>query len=722
MSLKELNKTQKEAVEAINGPVLIFAGAGSGKTRVLTHKLYYLVNEGLFKPEEILAVTFTNKAAKEMKERVLKLLKTRDLDLSMGTFHSICARILREDIDVLGFSKYFAIYDVKDQLDLIKVLFERFEISKNLITPNKLRNQISLFKNKMMEPREIESKARTILEKTIAKIYKEYQKNLKLNDALDFDDLLTFPLEIFKKKPSVFKKYQKRWKYILVDEYQDTNRAQFQFLTSLASVHENICVVGDDDQSIYGWRGADVSNILDFEKTFSSCKVFKLEKNYRSTQEILNAATAVVMNNDKRASKNLVAANGSGETLGLLETIDEQEEASAIVSSIEKEIKLNKRTFNNFSVLYRTNAQSRALEESFIRQGIPYNIIGSVRFYERKEVKNVLAYLRFVVNLKDTISLRRIINFPARGIGAKTIDKCVQQAEKDKIEFIDVLKNPKDMEMRGKQADALFKFYNIIIKYHDLRKKLSASELARSLVEEIGILSHFKDSKEPEAKDRFDNVAELLTSIEEFSARNPDAELSEFLEGVSLQTDIDNWNDTDNRVTLMTIHSSKGLEFPVVFIAGMDEGLFPLFRSLDDKSELEEERRLFYVALTRAEEKVYLLYATNRRRMGAETVNGLPSRFINEIPEEALDRISFSSAVTRKFVAGKRKKDGLTQMVRTVTDFDDFQVGDNVEHSIFGEGKIMALSGTGENQRVGVVFNDGTRKKLIVKFANLKKL
>ena len=722
MSLKSLNKTQKAAVEAIDGPVLIFAGAGSGKTRVLTHKLYYLVDQGLFKPEEILAVTFTNKAAKEMKERVMKLLKTNELDLSMGTFHSICARILREDIEVLGFSKHFAIYDVKDQLDLIKVLFEEFEISKTLITPNQLRNQISLFKNKMMDAVAVDRKARTILEKTVSKIYIEYQKNLKLNDALDFDDLLTFPLEIFEKKPSILKKYQKRWKYILVDEYQDTNRAQFQFLTNLAKAHENICVVGDDDQSIYGWRGADVSNILDFEKTFSSCRVFTLEKNYRSTQEILNAATAVVTNNDKRANKNLVAANGSGETLGLIETIDEQEEASAIVSSIEKEIKLNKRTFKKFSVLYRTNAQSRALEESFIRQGIPYNIIGSVRFYERKEVKNVLAYLRLIVNLKDTISLRRIINFPARGIGAKTIDKCVQQSEKDKIEFIDVLKNPNKMDIRGKQADALFKFYNIIIKYHDLRKELSASELARSLVEEVGILSHFKESKEPDAKDRFDNVAELLTSIEEFSIRNPKAELSTFLEDVSLQTDIDHWNDSDNRVTLMTIHSSKGLEFPVVFIAGMDEGLFPLFRSLDDKSELEEERRLFYVALTRAEQKVYLLYATNRRRMGAETVNGLPSRFINEIPEESLDRISFSSAVTRKFVAGKKKKDGLTQMVRTVTDFDDFQVGDNVEHSIFGAGKIMALSGTGENQRVGVVFNDGTRKKLIVKFANLKKL
>ena len=722
MSLKSLNKTQKAAVEAISGPVLIFAGAGSGKTRVLTHKLFHLVDKGLFKPEEILAVTFTNKAAREMKERVMKLLKTSELNLSIGTFHSICAKILREDIDSLGFSKRFVIYDVKDQLDLIRVLFEAFEISKTLITPNQLRNQISLFKNKMMEPAIVERRARTIFEKTVSKIYLEYQRNLKINDALDFDDLLTFPLKIFEKKPNVLKKYQKRWKYILVDEYQDTNRAQFQFLINLAKANENICVVGDDDQSIYGWRGAEVSNILDFEKTFSSCKVFTLEKNYRSTQEILNAATAVVMNNDKRVNKNLVAANGSGETLGLIETIDELEEASAIVSSIEKEIKLNKRTFNKFSVLYRTNAQSRALEESFIRQGIPYNIVGSVRFYDRLEVKNVLAYLRLIVNLKDTISLRRIINFPARGIGAKTIDKCVQQSEKDKIEFIDVLKNPDKMDIRGKQADALFKFYNVIIKYHELRKKLSASEIARSLVEEIGILSYFKESKEPDAKDRFDNVAELLTSIEEFSFRNPEAGLSTFLEDVSLQTDIDHWNDSDNRVTLMTIHSSKGLEFPVVFIAGMDEGLFPLFRTLDDISELEEERRLFYVALTRAEQKVYLLYATNRRRMGAETVNGLPSRFINEIPEESLDRISFSSAVTRKFISGKRKKDGLTQMVRTVTDFDDFQVGDNVEHSIFGAGKIMALSGTGENQRVGVVFNDGTRKKLIVKFANLKKL
>ena len=574
----------------------------------------------------------------------------------------------------------------------------------------------------MIDCKTVKRKARTKLEKTVSDIYSEYQNSLKINDALDFDDLLTFPLEIFHKKPTILKKYQNRWKYILVDEYQDTNRAQFELLTSLAKEHQNISVVGDDDQSIYGWRGAEVSNILDFENIFSSCRVFTLEKNYRSTQEILNAATAVVKNNDRRANKNLIAANGPGETLGLIETVDEQEEASAIISSIEKEIKLNKRTFNHFSVLYRTNAQSRALEESFIRQGIPYNIIGSIRFYERKEVKNVLAYLRLVVNLKDTISLRRVINFPARGIGAKTIDKCVQQAVIDKLEFFDVLKNPNKMDIRGKQAEALSKFYEIIKKYHDLKNELSATELSRSLVEDLGILSFFKNSNEPDSKDRFENVAELLTSIEEFSNRDPDANLNRFLEDVSLQTDIDHWNDSENRVTMMTVHSSKGLEFPVVFIAGLDEGLFPIFGSLDDKKDLEEERRLFYVALTRAQEKVYLLFATNRRRMGAETINGMPSRFINEIPEKSLEKISFSSAVTRKFITSKRNKNGLTEMVRTVTDFDDFQVGDDVEHSIFGIGKIMALSGTGENQRVGVVFNDGTRKKLIVKFANLKKI
>jgi DNA helicase-2/ATP-dependent DNA helicase PcrA len=560
------------------------------------------------------------------------------------------------------------------------------------------------------------------LEKKIVEVYTEYQKCLKDNDALDFDDLLLKPLELFDDHPKILAKYQKKWQYILVDEYQDTNRPQFLFLTKLAEKNMQISVVGDDDQSIYGWRGADVTNILDFEKNFPSCRIFTLEKNYRSTQQILNAATAVVTHNDIRAQKTLIAENGSGELLGLIETRDELEEADAIISALEKEIKLNKRTFSQFAVLYRTNAQSRALEDSFRRMGIPYNLVGSMRFYDRKEVKDVLAYLRLVINLKDTISLRRIINFPPRGIGMKTMDKCVSQAEKDKIELFYVLAKADQLSIRGKQSVSLKAFYDIIIKYNSLRNKLSANELSRSLIEEAGILGKFKRSKDIEDKERYENVTELLNSIDDFCSRKPNANLSDFLEEVSLLSDIDHWNDSDNRVTLMTVHSSKGLEFPVVFVAGLDDGLFPLYATLENKKELEEERRLFYVALTRAQDRVLLLYATNRRRMGGENIMGMPSRFIGEIPPEYLDRIEFQSALTRRVVRGSLKKNTRVTVTRTVTTFDDFKAGDLVEHSIFGMGKIMVLSGTGENQRVGVVFKDGTKKKLIVKYANLTKV
>ena len=431
---------------------------------------------------------------------------------------------------------------------------------------------------------------------------------------------------------------------------------------------------------------------------------------------------SVVNNNDDRAEKNLVAANGSGELLGLIETRDELEEADAIVSAIEKEIKLNKRIFSNFSVLYRTNAQSRSLEDNFRRMGIPYNIVGGMRFYARKEVKDVLAYLRLVVNLKDTISLRRVVNLPPRGIGSKTMDKCVQQAEIEKLELFDVLKSADKMAIRGKQSEALISFFNLIKKYHDLRNKLSASELARSRIEEAGIIKMYKGYADPDDGERLENVNELLNSIDEFCQKDPDATLSDFLEEVALLSDIDHWNDSDNRVTLMTVHSSKGLEFPVVFVSGLDDGLFPLYNSLNSKEELEEERRLFYVALTRAQERVFLLYATNRRRMGGENILGMPSRFISEIPNEYLDRIEFRSALTRRVVGGTKSKNTKVEMTRTITTFDDFKVGDKVEHSIFGEGKIMVLSGTGENQRVGVIFKDGTKKKLIVKYANLTKI
>lgn len=722
MSLETLNKTQKEAVKATNGPVLIFAGAGSGKTRVLTHKMFYLIKEKHFKPENILSVTFTNKAAKEMKDRVMGLLKTKDLPITIGTFHSVCARLLRVEAKHLNISSNFAIYDVQDQKDLLKVVLKNLNIPKEQLTPNSVRNQISYLKNKMISPSIQQRKARTIIEKKIVEVYSEYQKELYKNEALDFDDLLLKPLELFDNNSKILKKYQSKWKYILVDEYQDTNRPQFYFLTKLAEKNKQISVVGDDDQSIYGWRGADVKNILDFEKSFPKCQIFTLEKNYRSTQQILDAATAVVSHNDVRATKTLVAENGSGELLGLIETRDELEEADAIISALEKEIKLNKRNFSHFSVLYRTNAQSRALEDSFRRMGIPYNLVGSIRFYDRKEVKDVLAYLRLVINLRDTISLRRIINFPPRGIGMKTMDKCVFKSEEDKIELFEVLKKANELSIRGKQSVALISFYNLISKYHSLRNKLSANELSRSLIEEVGIIKKFKKSNNIEDKEKYENILELLNSIDDFCSKKPQANLSDFLEEVSLLSDIDHWNDSDNRVTLMTVHSSKGLEFPVIFIAGLDDGLFPLHATIENKKELEEERRLFYVALTRAQERVFLLYATNRRRMGGENIIGMPSRFIGEIPPEFLDRIEFQSALTRRVVGGPLKKNTKVTVTRTVTTFDDFKVGDAVEHSIFGIGKIMVLSGTGENQRVGVVFKDGTKKKLIVKYANLSKL
>ena len=723
MSLKKLNKIQKAAVEANDGPVLIFAGAGSGKTRVLTHKMSYLIKEGHYKPENILSVTFTNKAAKEMKLRVMNLLKTDELPITIGTFHSVCARLLRVEAKHLNLSPHFAIYDVQDQLDLIKVILKDLNITKDQITPNNARNQISYLKNKMIMPESQSRKARTIIEKKMVEVYSAYQNALRDNDALDFDDLLLLPLELFDNHPKILNKYQNKWKYILVDEYQDTNRPQFYFLTKLSEKNEKICVVGDDDQSIYGWRGADVTNILDFEKFFPSCRIFTLKKNYRSTQQILDAATAVVTHNDRRAKKELLAENGEGDLLGLFKIRDELEEADAIISALEKEIKLNKRTFCDFAVLYRTNAQSRALEDSFRRIGIPYNLIGSIRFYDRKEVKDVLAYLRLVINLKDTVSLRRIINFPPRGIGMKTMDKCVFQANSDKIELFEVLKKADKLPIRGKQSESLFNFYKLIKKYSGLRNKLSASELSRSLIEEVGIISQLKNSTDLDDKERYENVKELLDSIDEFCSRRPDSHLSDFLEEVSLLSDIDHWNDSDNRVTLMTVHSSKGLEFPVVFIAGLDDGLFPLYASIEVKKELEEERRLFYVALTRAQHRVFLLYATNRRRMGGENVLGMPSRFIGEIPPEYLERIKFESALTRRVISSSsQQKMTKIEVTRTVTTFDDFKVGDMVEHSIFGLGKIMVLSGTGENQRVGVIFKDGTKKKLIVKYANLTKV
>ncbi|MDP6340285.1 MAG: UvrD-helicase domain-containing protein [Candidatus Marinimicrobia bacterium] len=722
MSKRSLSKVQKLAVEAFGRPVLIFAGAGSGKTRVLTHKIAHLIKKNLVPAENILAVTFTNKAAQEMRKRVNKLVKRNNGFLNIGTFHSTCARILRQEIHHLGYTSDFSIFDVQDQVALVKVVLESMDIPKNYVTPQEVRHKISYFKNKLIHPDEAKKKAHLVIEKTYVDIYAKYQKALAKNNAVDFDDLLLLPIEIFEKHPKILEKYRQKWQYILVDEYQDTNKPQFMLVKYLAQKHQQICVVGDDDQSIYGWRGADIRNILDFEKNFGNCEVFKLEKNYRSSRQILEAAASVVKNNENRAPKELVSHNGAGEKLGLIETNDEMEEADAVVNALEKEIKLQKRNFSDFAILYRTNSQSRALEDAFRRSGIPYNIVGGIRFYERKEIKDLIGYLSLIVNLKDTISLRRVINFPPRGIGMKTVDKCVIQAEKKHTEMIEVLNFPAEMGIRGKQADSLTTFYSVIKKYNELLPKLNAGELVRTLVEEAGIKQYYRNSSAPEDQERFDNVMEFLHSVDDFMARCPDGSLSQFLEEVSLLTDLDQWNDETNRVTLMTLHASKGLEFPVVFITGLEDGLFPIYSALEAKEKLEEERRLFYVGLTRAMDKVYLMYANHRRRIGSDELYGMVSRFVYEMPEEKLEKISFTSALTRKVVGGYPGHHTKTAVSRTVVIFDDFRVGDYVEHAIFGIGKVMALSGQGENQRVGIVFKDGLKKKLVVKFANLKKV
>ena len=722
MSKLNLNDVQKQAVEAIDKPILIFAGAGTGKTRVLTQKIAYLITEKGYNPDEILAVTFTNKAAEEMRTRVESLLGKKSMSLNIGTFHSICARLLRYEIAPLGFTPDFAIYDTADQDQLIKTLMLNLKLTTNGISPAAYRSRMSFIKSSMEDPSQLMKNGASPFDKSVAELYPVYKEALKKNNAVDFGDLLLYPLEIFKKHPKVLKKYQEKFKYVLVDEYQDTNRPQFLFVKSLSDTHNKISVVGDDDQSIYGWRGADISNILEFEKAFPDCEVFKLEQNYRSTANILSVAGAVVKNNEYRAKKELWTDQGEGEKIGIMETYDEMEETDGVLELIQKEIQQNKRTFQDFAILYRTNVQSRALEDGLRRKGIAYNIVGGVKFYERKEVKDLLAYLRILVNPVDSVSLKRIINFPPRGIGAKTVEKCETLAAKKGIPLLDVLETPDAMKLKGKQAAGRDEFYQLVQKYRELKDKLDASELASVLVDELGLVNYYKEQGTDDATERLQNIQELLNSIHQFCKRDKNASIREFLEEVSLLTNIDTWNDSTNHITLMTLHSAKGLEFPVVFITGLEDGLFPIFRALEDPRELEEERRLFYVGLTRAMEKAYLHYAPNRRRSSGAVGLGMASRFLQEIPEEYLDRINFHSALTRRLVKDKSSNKYKLKHVRTITSFNEFERGDKVEHSIFGKGMILDVAGAGDNQKITVVFQGNIQKKLIGKYANLKLL
>lgn len=725
--LSSLNPQQKEAVTATDGPVLVLAGAGSGKTRVLTTRIAYLILEKNIAPWNILAMTFTNKAAREMKERVERLVGENS-GLWVGTFHSTFAKILRSEAEAFGFSSNFGIYDADDQVRLIKSIMEQNQLPVNQFAPKSIASVISKNKNTLTTPEAYQETVGSPFEEAAAIVYPLYQKQLRINQVFDFDDLITRPIQLFEEYPQVLEKYRERFKYLLVDEYQDTNHAQYILVRMLAEQHQNLCVVGDDDQSIYGWRGADIRNILDFEKDFFQTRTFRLEQNYRSTQNILKAASSVVSKNRDRKGKTLWSDREEGEKITLIETLDEKHEAARIVEFISSEVMKKKRSFKDFAILYRTNAQSRAVEDGLRRSGMSYIIIGGVRFYERKEVKDVLAYLKVITNPNDTVSLKRIINFPTRGIGDVSIGRVetwAAQNGKQLFEALNEIESIPNVTERAKRA--IRAFYTIINKYQGFLEKLSANELVHTLLEDIGLIQYYKQDLTIEAQGRLENIRELLNAVQEYVEADEEATLSGFLEEVALVADIDSYNEQSNAITLMTLHTAKGLEFPVVFIPGMEENLFPVMRSLESPDAIEEERRLFYVGLTRAEEKIYLLHASRRNQFGSESFR-MPSRFLKETDESVIERLQpprpepreTPSRFKRPTRPSRRDPHPDYESYSQESEDASMMKGMWVRHQTFGRGQITATEGRGKNMRITVRFERGMTKKFIAQYANFE--
>ncbi len=614
--LEELNPVQRDAASSMDGPCLVLAGAGSGKTRVLTYRVANLIAHGV-RPESILALTFTNKAAQEMKGRIVGLVGEGSRSIWMGTFHSLFARILRVEAERLGYRRNFSIYDSDDSLSQIKAAMGRLSLSQQQYLPQQVRSRISHAKSARLGPAEFLAAASDPGAKAVASIYEEYERELKRSNAMDFDDLLLKPLDLFVHQADALQRYQHRFSHILVDEYQDTNRVQYLLINAMSRTHRNLCVVGDDAQSIYSFRGADIRNILDFQRDYPDAKVFRLEQNYRSTKKILAAAGSLIKNNRAQIEKSLWTSNDEGEPIMVERCEDDREEGRRVVVRIGEEISRKKLSLKDVAVLYRTNAQSRAIEDALRRAGIPYGIVGGVAFYRRKEIKDILAYLRLIVNPDDQESFSRVINVPPRGIGAGTLKKLTTFAEGHECTPFNALQHEKLGEVLPERAARTLRDFGAMIrKYAGLQQQVSASELARSLVSELRILELLKEEGTSEAESRRQNVEELVSALSEFCASNREASLPQFLEEAALIADVDTADFERNAVTLMTLHAAKGLEFPVVFITGLEEGLFPLVSSSDDDEDIEEERRLMYVGITRAQKKLYLCHAMARLRFG----------------------------------------------------------------------------------------------------------
>ncbi|OGN94745.1 MAG: AAA family ATPase [Chloroflexi bacterium RBG_13_51_18] len=719
--LAELNPAQKEAVEAINGPVLILAGPGSGKTRVITHRVAYLIRVVGINPRHIMAVTFTNKAAREMEERLLKLVSASVKDLTLGTFHAICARILRQDGRAIGVDNNFVIYDDDDQISLIKRSLQDLTLDPKQFAPRALQSVISSAKSQMQSPSDLHGKS--YFDEVTKRVYERYQQLLADSSALDFDDLLLKTVMLFQQKKDILKKYQERYMHIQVDEFQDTNLVQYELVKQLAGKYRNICVVGDPDQSIYSWRSADIRNILNFEKDFPDARVVLLEQNYRSTQLILDAATYVISANRQRKPKELWTENEKGLPPAVIETYSAEEEAQWVVNEIDNLMRGGELKAGDCAVMYRTNAQSRVLEEAFIRYGMPYKLVAGTRFYERREVKDIIAYLRLIQNPYDSVSLRRVINVPQRGIGERSLDELNRWSQAQGVNeykalqlMADSKESSAELPFSARTVKVLAGFAVMIESFIEKSHELDVMKLFDLAVDKSGYKQYITGLVDGE--ERWENILELRGVAQDYKDLPYGEGLTAFLEGVALVSDVDDLNEKVDTVTLITLHQAKGLEFPVVFIVGMEEGILPHYKSIDDPAQLEEERRLCYVGITRAKQKVYLVRAFRRHLMGSIAVNK-PSRFLLDIPADLIARGGDRKREDEWSAAGI---DATEKAIKPNEDLPVFKAGDHVKHDQFGEGVVVNYHKVRNDAEVVVAFDGEGVKRFLLSFANIEKV